>query len=151
VGIKETQYIFKGEIDKYFQLSSRSVIQASYHGAAIFSNKIFQNELFRIGGFHLLRGFNEQSVLASQYHIGTIEYHYLLGQNSYFYLFFDGAYVVNESLSPVTYDTPIGFGAGINFETRAGIFGVNYALGQQQNNPIQFRNAKIHFGYVNYF
>jgi len=151
VGTKETQYIFKGEIDKYFQLSSRSVIQASYHGAAIFSNKIFQNELFRIGGFHLLRGFNEQSVYASQYHIGTIEYHYLLGQNSYFYLFFDGAYVVNESLSHSTNDTPIGFGAGINFETRAGIFGVNYALGQQQNNPIQLRNAKIHFGYVNYF
>jgi hemolysin activation/secretion protein len=99
----------------------------------------------------LLRGFNEQSVYASQYHIGTVEYHYLLGLNSYFYLFLDGAYVANESLSPATYDTPFGFGAGINFETRAGIFGVSYALGEQNNIPIEFRNAKIHFGYVNYF
>ena len=151
VAVKETQYIFKGSIDKYFQLSARSVIQTSYRGAAIFSNQIFQNELFRIGGFQILRGFNEQSVFASQYHIGTVEYHYVLGQNSFFYLFVDGGYVQNKSLSPSRSDQPVGFGAGINFETRAGIFGVSYALGTQQNTPIEFRNAKIHFGYVNYF
>jgi len=151
VAVKETQYIFKASIDKYIQLSSRSVIQASYHGATIFSNQIFQNELFRIGGFQLLRGFNEQSILVSAYHIGTVEYHYLLGQNSFFYLFVDGGYIQNQSLSPSTSDEPVGFGAGINFETRAGIFGVSYALGTEQNNPVVFRNAKIHFGYVNYF
>lgn len=151
VAVKETQYIFRGEIDRFFQLSTRSAFQLSYRGAAIISKKVFQNELFRIGGFHLLRGFNEQSIFASQYHIGTAEYHYLLGQNSFFYLFADGAYVENTSASIATYDTPFGFGAGINFETRAGIFGVNYALGSQQNNPLEFRNAKIHFGYVNYF
>ncbi len=151
IGTKETQYVFNAQVEKYFQISSRSTILTSYHGAAILSRKVFQNELFRIGGFHLLRGFNEQSVLASQYHIGTVEYHYLLGQNSFFYFFIDGGYVENTASAIATYEAPLGFGAGINFETRAGIFGVSYALGKLQNTGIEFRNAKIHFGYVNYF
>ena len=50
-----------------------------------------------------------------------------------------------------TSDFPFGIGAGINFETKAGIFGLNYALGSQNNNPLSIKNAKIHFGYVNYF
>jgi hypothetical protein len=48
-------------------------------------------------------------------------------------------------------DTPFGFGAGISFETKAGIFSINYALGKQFNNPIELRSGKIHFGIVNYF
>jgi hypothetical protein len=30
-------------------------------------------------------------------------------------------------------------------------FGITYALGSQENNPISFKTGKIHFGYVNYF
>ena len=147
----EAQYVFKAAIDKFWSLGSLGVIQTSYHGGWFMSDPIFQNELFRIGGLALLRGFDEQSVYVSQYHIATVEYHYLLGQNSFFYVFFDGGYTENESVSPHINDTPFGFGAGIDFETRAGIFALSYALGRQQGNPIEFRAAKIHFGYVNYF
>ena len=151
VNTSEAQYIFQTTLQKYWALSARSVILTAYHGAAFISHEIFQNELFRIGGFQLLRGFDEQSIYASQYHIGTVEYHFLLAQNSFFYLFFDGAYVQNQSITPVDNDFPYGFGAGVNFETKAGIFALSYALGAQQNSPIAFRSAKIHFGYVNYF
>jgi hemolysin activation/secretion protein len=129
----------------------RSVILTAYHGSVFIGNEIFQNELFRLGGFQLLRGFDEQSIYASQYHVGTLEYHYLLSQNSFFYLFIDGSYVQNEIAIPVLNDFPYGIGAGVNFETKAGIFALSYAVGAQQNNPIEFRAAKIHFGYVNYF
>lgn len=151
VETKETQFRFNGNLDKYWAVSRRSSFKTSYNGAAIASRSIFQNELYHIGGFHLLRGFDEQSIFVSQYHIVTVEYHYLLSQNSFAYLFFDGAYVENKAVVPATHDTPMGFGAGFNFETKAGIFGVSYALGRQQDNPIEFRSAKIHFGYVNYF
>jgi len=151
ISTSETQYVFKATIDKYWQVSARSTFKTSYHGAALISKKILTNELFRIGGFALLRGFDEESIYASQYHIGTAEYHYLLGQNSFFFLFFDGSYVVNEGAVPASYSTPLGFGAGINFETRAGIFEVSYALGKVDNAAIEFRSAKIHFGYLNYF
>ena len=61
--------------------------------AAIFqSGKIFRNELFQIGGYKLLRGFDEESQYLSQFAIGTVEYRYLVGQNSFFYAFVDGGW-----------------------------------------------------------
>jgi hypothetical protein len=148
---KQTQYQLTGSIDAYWPLSRRSSFKTSYHGGHIISSQIFFNELYRIGGFQLLRGFDEASLFVSQYHIITLEYHYALGQNSYTYLFFDAGYIENKSAVPFYSDVPIGFGAGFNFETKAGIFGVSYALGSRQGNPVEFRAAKIHFGYINYF
>ena len=37
-------------------------------------------------------------------------------------------------------------GARINFEPKAGILTLNYALGNQFNNGFDLRNGKIHFG-----
>jgi hypothetical protein len=148
---KETQFRLYGYFDKYWAVSRRSSFKTSLNAGHIISHKIFGNELYHIGGFHFLRGFDEQSIFVSQYEVITIEYHYLLSQNSFLYLFYDGAYVENRAVTPYSHDTPLGFGAGFNFETKAGIFGVSYALGREKNNPIQFRSAKIHFGYVNYF
>ena len=34
----------------------------------------------------------------------------------------------------------------LNFETKAGILTLNYALGNQFNNGFDLRNGKIHFG-----
>ncbi|MCX6181458.1 MAG: hypothetical protein NT150_05995 [Bacteroidetes bacterium] len=48
-------------------------------------------------------------------------------------------------------DHPYGFGAGFSFETKAGIFSLNYAIGKQLGNPIDFGAAKIHFGFLNQF
>jgi hypothetical protein len=48
-------------------------------------------------------------------------------------------------------DWPYGFGAGISFETSAGVFGVSLAYGKQLGNPIDFSAPKVHFGYVSLF
>jgi hypothetical protein len=151
VDLNEKQFRVTGSIDKYWRLTGRSSIKSSYHIGAIISNSIFENELYHIGGFRFLRGFDEQSIFASQYHVATLEYHYFLSLNSFAYLFFDAGYVENTALVPHTYDAPLGFGAGLNFETKAGVFGISYALGRQKDNPVEFRSAKIHFGYINYF
>ncbi|MGB3073682.1 MAG: BamA/TamA family outer membrane protein, partial [Chitinophagales bacterium] len=151
VNEKKTQFRLVGNLNYYVPISRRSCFMTAYHGGAIIGEKIYANERYYLGGFHLLRGFDEQSILATQYHILTAEYHYFLGRNSFLYLFFDGSYVEDRSFDPLTHDMPFGFGAGFNFETKAGIFGLSYALGHQQNNPIEFRAAKIHFGYVNNF
>jgi hypothetical protein len=44
------------------------------------------------------------------------------------------------------HDFPFGFGAGIAFTTKAGLFYLSYALGKQLDNPISFKTGKIHFG-----
>lgn len=61
-------------------------------------------------------------------------------------MFFDGAAYERNTNSGYLNDTPYGFGAGVNFETRAGIFSLSYALGSRDGIPLQFKTAKIHFG-----
>ncbi|MEZ4947969.1 MAG: hypothetical protein R2784_01015 [Saprospiraceae bacterium] len=98
-----------------------------------------------------MRGFDEEAIFSTHYLVSTLEYRILTGQNSYFFAFFDGAVTRNFIRDKNETDYPIGFGAGLTFETQAGIFGLSYALGRQQGNPIDFRAGKIHFGYVSLF
>ena len=149
--LNSIQYKFLLNAAHYFPLKKNSSLKFAVSSSALVSKNIFQNEELRIGGYHLLRGFDEESVPCTFYAVGTTEYHFLLSQNSYFYAFFDYAYIMNQSLGKNFSDTPFGFGAGITFETKAGIFGFTYALGSQKNNPVDLRSSKIHFGYVNYF
>ncbi|MGB1216663.1 MAG: BamA/TamA family outer membrane protein [Saprospiraceae bacterium] len=120
-------------------------------GGLLSPNPVFLNEQFRIGGSKILRGFDEESVPTSLYSIFSLEYRFIIGRNSYIYLFGDYGFSQSNSPSGKTNDTPLGFGAGFTFETGAGIFGISGAYGKQFNNPIDFRAAKIHFGYLSYF
>jgi len=115
------------------------------------SNNLYENELFRIGGIKSLRGFEEESFTAAFFSITSLEYRYLFEKNSAFYLFFDYGYYSRPFNNLTISDTPFGFGLGVDFETRAGIFTLIYALGRQQSNPIEFNSGKIYFGIVNRF
>ena len=149
--LNSTQYNADFEASAYIPIKNRSTFKIGAQSAFLFGETIFQNELYRIGGLKTLRGFDEESIYASAYSILTVEYHYILEQNSYLYLFGDGAYYENRNVLEFVHDTPFGFGAGISFETKAGIFSINYALGKQFDNPIELKSGKIHFGIVNYF
>src|SRR5690606_380746 len=93
-----------------------------------------------------LRGFNELSVLATNYTYANVEMRYLLAQHSFLFAFYNQAYLQYKT-SPLSYtDFPLGFGSGINFETELGILSVSYALGKQRNIPLNLRQGKIHFG-----
>lgn len=114
--------------------------------------KIYENELYRIGGNSLLRGFDEQSILTSLYLVNTAEFRLLLDRNSYLSFPF-----IDYGLTRITiddeekWDTAISVGMGINFSTPAGIFNVSFAAGRRLDNPFDFGNTKIHFGYVSLF
>ena len=149
--LHSTQYNADFEGSFFIPFAKRSTFKIGNQSGFLYGQSIFQNELFRIGGLKTLRGFNEESIYASAFSIFTLEYRFILEQNSYLYLFGDGAWYENSNVNQYTHDTPYGFGAGISFETKAGIFSINYALGKQFNNPIELRNGKIHFGIVNYF
>ncbi|TVR81071.1 MAG: hypothetical protein EA412_03720 [Chitinophagaceae bacterium] len=146
-------YRIKYHLRRFWNPAHRFVIKTGMRGGVIFSNDdLLENELFIIGGNRILRGFDEASIFTSNYHLFTLELRYILETNSYAYLFADGAFLENPLREdPFKRDYPFGFGAGLTFETAAGIFGVSYALGRQLENPIEFRNGKIHFGYRNYF
>ena len=150
VELTTTQYTGLLKINYFIPLASRSTIFIGNQSAGLFSENIYANELLRIGGLKLLRGFDEESINASAYSIFTLEYRFLLDRNSYLSLFSDGGFYENNANEYIN-DTPFGIGAGISFETNAGIFTFNYAIGKQFDNPIEFQAAKIHFGFVNFF
>ncbi len=136
-------------VKKYFNITGKHVVLLSYKTEWIESDKLFNNELLRIGGINDLRGFDEESIFTSYYWITTFEYRFLLDRNSFFRLFFDQAYYVNKVLNAEDY--PYGIGAGVQIQTVAGMLQLNYALGSQANSGINFQTGKIHFGIINYF
>mgnify|MGYP003751758535 CR=1 FL=1 len=145
---------FKGGVllEYYIPLAQRSTIKIANRSASIYSERLYANELMRIGGLRTLRGFDEESISASTFSIFTLEYRFLLDQNSFFSVFSDyGLYENNTTGVEYISDTPVGVGAGVSFETKAGIFTFNYAVGSQFGNPIDVRAAKIHFGFINFF
>ncbi|MFL5765403.1 MAG: POTRA domain-containing protein [Bacteroidia bacterium] len=151
--LKLNSAIYNGELEAsvFVPVGGRSTVMLSNQSAFLYGETTFRNELFRIGGLKSLRGFDEESIYASSYSIMLLEYRFILEQNSYLYLFGNGAWYENNEVSNYVHDTPYGFGAGISFETKAGIFSINYALGKQFDNPIELKSGKIHFGIVNYF
>lgn len=138
-------------VEKYWKLAPRHTIKTSFDGKYHYAPTIFQNEDFRLGGINSLRGFDDQSIFTPYYGMGDFEYRYLLSKNSYFSAFFNAALVQNQPGRTGPFDYPFGFGVSAAIETKAGVFGITYAMGRQLGQAISFKDAKIHFGYVNYF
>lgn len=145
-------YSFKSDIQYYIPIGkSFTLLLRNRNGFKSGTEQVFQNEYYRIGGNKILRGFDEQSILADFYSVFNVEYRLLLGTNSYLAAFGDYAIVRNQFDTSFKWDSPISFGAGINFETAAGIFGINLSLGKEKGNPFDYRNAKTHFGFISLF
>lgn len=149
--LKSLQYSAEVAADAYFRVFPKIILNPGIKVGGLGGSNAFDNELYRLGGLNTLRGFDEESITASLYGIGKLELRYVLEQNSFLQLFFNSAWYERNSNSGYLNDTPMGFGAGITFDTRLGIFSFNYALGREFSDPVRFRAAKIHFGLVNYF
>ena len=146
LALKTSQYQVEGAAVGYINLVKNHVVKLSSQFGSVFGNTIYKNELFRIGGLRTLRGFDEESIFASSYVIPTIEYRFLFEKNSNIFVFYEGAWYQNHSVNSKIDDTPMSVGAGINFETKAGIFNLSYAIGKQQGNGFDLRIGKIHAG-----
>ncbi len=141
----------EAQLECYLPVFKRQTILVGFKGGAMLSDSLFENEVYRIGGLRTIRGINEESIFATAWAVGTIEYRWLLEENSALYVFLDQAWYEYKSNKGLIHDVPVSAGAGFNFETKAGIFTFNYALGKQFENPILIRNGKISFGFRSLF
>lgn len=146
VDLNSSQYQIEGDVMGFVKLHKNNILKLSAQYATLFGNTIYKNELYRIGGLRTLRGFDEESIYASTYFIPTIEYRFLFEKNSNLFVFIEGAWYENKSNNLQIKDAPISLGAGINFDTKAGIFNLGYALGNQFGNGFDLRTGKIHAG-----
>jgi outer membrane protein assembly factor BamA len=152
--LKIVSYVFNiaENISFYYPLNSKIVLKIANKSAWKKSaNRLYQNELFRLGGNKLLRGFDEESIPASIYSVSTAEIRLLIDRNSFLFAFMDYAYIYNPFSTASVKDTPFGTGVGVNFDTKGGILSIAAAVGKQYENPLDFKNIKIHIGYVSLF
>lgn len=153
VAERSTRYRVEGQGAVYFPFFNRTTLKIAMRAGGIFSSKpVFANEQYRLGGNKLLRGFDEESLQATRFVVATAEWRLLIGQNSFLAAFTDWGYLENITARTRVFLRPLGFGAGLNFETRAGIFGINMAVGRRDvGQAVNFRAAKFHLGYVSLF
>ena len=138
-------------LEKYYPLAKRHVLKMAANWDWIYNDTTYANERIRFGGLNSLRGFNEEELFATSHLTGQVEYRFLLDKNSAIFAFYNQAWYEDNSVIKYIKDSPLGFGIGLSFGTKLGIFSVTYALGKQLSNSIQLNQGKIHIGFVSFF
>ncbi|MDE1192929.1 MAG: hypothetical protein PW786_12415 [Arachidicoccus sp.] len=151
VPLKSYQIKIQAAAAHYFPMGKYSVLKLGVNVGLYQSPAIYNNEMFLLGGYQLLRGFAEQSIYASAYAVGTLEYRYLIAKNSYFFGFsdFGGSRFKNNQTK--YNDGFVSFGFGLAFQTKAGIFNFNIASGKDKTNNFGLNNAKVNIAYTALF
>lgn len=152
--IKLHTYQFRVNVagDHFFRTGKLATLKLAANIGLYSSPSVFRNELFQIGGYRLLRGFDEESIYATQYLVTTAEYRFIVGQNSYIFGFVDAGWTKAKYQDFDQNDNYLSGGLGLVFETKLGLLNVSYAVGKADNIPFNLSLAsKIHFGYVTYF
>ena len=151
ITLKQNQYAFGIEAESRLPLGRRTRLVLQMTSRGLSSRQFFENELFRIGGFRSLKGFDEEAIPASLYGILTGEIRYFTGEQSFFSLLFNGAYFERNLGENLVSGRPWGAAAGITLETAPGIISVYYAMGKGPETRLAFRNARVHIGFVSLF
>ena len=143
------------DFESYFSIFKWQVFAMGVHGRQITSDEdIIQiTDQYRFGGTRTLRGYREEQFRGSRIAWANIEYRYLLGRHSRFFVFLDTGYffreeLLNNGLKKIAFDdAKIGYGVGLRIDTKLGFFGIDYGLGKGDS----LSNAKVHVSLINDF
>ncbi|MCB0462239.1 MAG: hypothetical protein KDC81_06000 [Flavobacteriaceae bacterium] len=140
--LNEQQLETKLTISKILNLDEKNSFFIKANAKALFSDSYFVNELFRFGGINSIRGFEENSLLASHYGLINFEYRFRLNSSIYLHSITDAAYFKNKVIDAK--EKLFGFGFGFGILTKAGLLKLNYANGKSENQNFKLSNSKIH-------
>ncbi len=140
--LNEQQLETKLTISKILNLDEKNSFFIKANAKALFSDSYFVNELFRFGGINSIRGFEENSLLASHYGLINFEYRFRLNSSIYLHSITDAAYFENKVTDAK--EKLFGFGFGFGILTKAGLLKLNYANGKSENQNFKLSNSKIH-------
>jgi outer membrane protein assembly factor BamA len=134
----------------YFPIAKRHVLSLAQEFNHIQAAQIYSNELYRFGGLERMRGFNEDAFFASSVLFSGFEYRFLLDQFAHFLVFTDWAWLDNKVLNHQQ-TTVYAVGIGLVLGSDNGQFRLNYGLGAELGQALQFNAGKLHVGYISYF
>lgn len=144
---KDNQTKFYLKTDFLWSLNLNNHIYFQNQSGLIDSEKLIDNELLRIGGTNSVRGFDEESFLASTYSIFNVEYRYNTNTNSYLYSISDLGFIKKQDQSSQLYAVGLGYA----FSTKLGFINLSYALGKSPATPFNLNNSRFHLKIVNTF
>jgi len=130
-------------------INYRNRLYLNLNSQILISDNFLNNELFRFGGVNSIRGFAENSLLATRFAVLQTEYRYILDANLYANTVIDvGNYEnrlnnVNENI--------LGYGAGIGLKSQAGIFNLIIANSVSDVQESTFSNTRIHINFTSFF
>ncbi len=145
---QNTQYQIAMEWESYIEMAANHIFRPRIQLAGMSEDGgLYQNELFRLGGRSSLRGFQEQSLFAARYAVGTIEYRYRAGADSYFQAFWDGAVTRDGQGSDRNW---MAIGAGVSLELSNAFIQVDLAM-PYSGTSFDARSSILHLGYTGRF
>lgn len=145
---RQLRYFITGE--KNFHLKGNHYLNIKAESAMLSTKGLLsENEIFRIGGWNSLRGFNESSILAHFYAFSGVEYRYLINSDVFADVFGQIAQVENKTLGakPKFYS----FGLGFNYRLPIGLMTLQISNGSEVNSALRFKDTKIHWGILTRF
>src|SRR5690606_6704022 len=137
---KQTQ--FNIDIFKIFNFNNKNSVFFKIDAETLVSKTYFENELLRFGGINSIRGFEENSLLASLYGVLNSEYRFQLNNAIYIHSIIDVGYIENKITN--SKEKLFGYGFGFGILTKSGLLKLNYANGKSENQKFKFYNSKIH-------
>ncbi|MEA1874089.1 MAG: BamA/TamA family outer membrane protein [Bacteroidota bacterium] len=143
----------KSDFRWYFPIENRfSIGLRNASGMRYINQGLLQNEMYRIGGAQSFRGYHERSIFAAMYSFFTFEGIFFPDKFSSIYLFSDAG-LFNQDLNLQINKDSILFsvGVGLRINTQVGILAISYGIPRNIMGGFNFRQSKIHIGYVNNF
>lgn len=138
------------DLELYIPTFRWQTILVGLHGRQVKSNEsaISISDMFRFGGTNSVRGYREEEFSGEKIAWLNLEYRYLLAPRSRVFLFMDGGYFYQKNRDQnIVENYRIGYGFGLRIETRLGIMGIDYGLGEGRG----LTNGLVHVGLTNKF
>jgi hemolysin activation/secretion protein len=141
---------FNLKTDYFFKTSKLTTLRVGVQSGLFLSgNTLLRNELYRLGGFQQLRGFDEDAFFARSFLFGISEIRLLTGERSHMAVFVERAqlqtYVSRGTEQELN---TLALGAAMQLETKGGVFGLSLAVGRVNDLPLDFRAPKVHIGFL---
>lgn len=126
------------DLNQYFKIYRQQVLVIGIHAGRMWGDDIPITELFFLGGANTLRGYAEDMFRGEGRAYSNIEYRFLTGNNSQFFLFLDNGTVFSEigGFNPLK----VGYGLGMRIESMNGVISMDYGLAKGES----ILKGKIH-------